>query len=187
MAQNLLFLSGSIRKGSHNTRLARLAHSIALDKGADAVLIDLADYPMPLFNADDEAEHGVHENAIRLKEKFAAADGFFIASPEYNSSMTPLLKNTLDWISRKHEKNEPPLVAFADKAGAISGTSPGALGAIRTLVPLRLMLSNVGVNLVGRQLAIPKAKEAFDENGGLVSDFHRGLLDKIITTLIRIS
>jgi len=187
MAKKLLILSGSIRNGSYNTRLARLALELALSKGAKTELIDLAEYPLPLFNADEEAEHGVHENAIRLKAKFVQADGFFIASPEYNSSMTPLLKNTLDWISRKHEENEAPLIAYADKAGAISGASPGALGAIRALVPLRLLLSNLGVNLVGRQLAIPKAREAFDDDSKLVSAFHRSMLDKIITSLIRIS
>lgn len=189
MATNkkILFLSGSTRIGSFNSALAKAAYEFAKTQDIDAEYINLADYELPLFNQDDEAERGMHGNAKRLKQKFIEADGYFIATPEYNGSITPLLKNSLDWVSRAHQENEPPLSAYANKAAAIGGASPGGLGAIRALVPLRLLLSNVGVNMVGHQIAIASAHAAFDENGKLKSEHFQGMLERIVKTLIRIS
>ena len=185
--KKILFLSGSTRIGSFNSALAKAACEYAKTQNVDAEYINLADYELPLFNQDDEADRGIHGNAKRLKQKFVEADGYFIATPEYNGSFTPLLKNTLDWISRTHEENEKPLSAYANKAAAIGGASPGGFGAMRALVPLRLLLANVGVNMVGHQLAIASAHEAFDENGKLKSERFQGMLEGIIKTLIRIS
>ena len=158
----ILFLSGSIRSGSFNTKLAKQAFAIAKDMGANAEFIDLADYEMPIYNGDLEAASGLPEAAIRLKQKFIEADGFFIASPEYNSSLSPLLKNSLDWISRPSDKNEAPLIAFKGKIAAISAASPGGFGGLRGLVPLRMMLGNIGVILAPEQLAISFANKVFD-------------------------
>jgi len=187
MTKKILFLSGSSRKGSFNTQLAKAACEIAKSQGADAEFVDLIDYELPLFNQDEEDERGIPGNAKRLKHKFVDADGFFIAAPEYNGSITPLLKNTLDWLSRAMIENEAPLTAYADKAAAISGASPGGLGGIRGLVPLRLLLSNLGVNMVGQQLALGSAHDAFDEKGMLKSERYQTMLEGIVTTLIRIS
>lgn len=185
--KKILFLSGSTRINSFNSALAKAAYEIAKTQNVDAEYIDLADYELPLFNQDEETDRGMPGNAKRLKIKFVEADGYFIATPEYNGSFTPLLKNTLDWLSRAHQENEPPLAAYADKAAAISGASPGGLGAMRALVPLRLLLSNVGVNMVGNQLALGTAHEAFDERGKLKSEYYQGMLEGIVRTLIRIS
>ncbi len=187
MAKKILFLSGSTRIGSFNTALAKAAYEFAKTQDVDAEYIDLADFELPLFNQDEEAERGMHGNAKRLKQTFTEADGYFIATPEYNGSFTPLLKNTIDWMSRAHLENEPPLTAYANKAAAIGGASPGGFGAMRALVPLRLLLSNLGVNTVGKQIAISAAHEAFDENGKLKSERYQGMLEEIIKTLIRIS
>lgn len=185
--KHLLFLSGSTRKGSLNSLLAKAACDFATTQGVTAEYIDLADYEMPLFNQDDESVNGIPENVIRLKQKFIEADGFFIATPEYNGSFTPVLKNALDWISRLHQENEAPMAAYANKAAAIGGASPGGFGAMRALVPLRLLLANVGVNTVGNQIAVGTAHEAFNEDGKLVSERYQGMLENIISTLIRIS
>lgn len=187
MSKKILFLSGSTRIGSYNNALAKIACEIAKSENVDAEYIKLSDYELPLFNQDEEAERGMHGNAKRLKQKFVEADGFFISTPEYNGSFTPLLKNTLDWISRPHEENEERLKAFSNKAAAIGGASPGSFGAMRALVPLRLLLSNVGVNVVGHQIAVAKSHEAFDEKGALKSEYHQGMLEGIVKTLIRIS
>ena len=187
MSKKILFLSGSTRIGSFNSSLAKAAYEYAKTQDVDAEYIDLADYELPLFNQDEEAERGMHGNAKRLKQKFIEADGYFIATPEYNGSFTPLLKNTLDWLSRAHEENEKALPAYANKAAAIGGASPGGFGAMRALVPLRLLLSNVGVNMVGHQIAIAAAHEAFDEKGKLKSERYQGMLEGIVNTLIRIS
>ncbi len=187
MSKKILFLSGSTRKGSFNSLLAKAACEFAKTQDVDAEYIDLADYELPLFNQDEEEERGMHGNAKRLKQKFVEADGYFIATPEYNGSFTPMLKNTLDWLSRAHQENEAPLSAYANKAAAIGGASPGGFGAMRALVPLRLLLSNLGVNTVGKQLAIATAHEAFDERGKLKSERSQGMLEGIVKTLIRIS
>jgi len=180
----LLFLSGSIRTGSYNASLAREAVAIAgqID-GVDADFIDLNDYPMPIYNGDLEAKSGLPDAAKALKKLFIDADGFFIASPEYNSSISPLLKNSLDWISRKEKDDEPALIAFSGKVAAISAASAGGFGGLRGLVPLRMMLGNIGVHLVPKQLAVSFADKAFDENGVLTDMQHKGNLKNVVEQL----
>lgn len=186
-SKKILFLSGSTRKESFNCKLANVAYKFAKTQNVDAEYIDLADFEMPLFNEDDEAKDGIPETALRLKQKFIDADGYYISAPEYNGSITPLLKNTLDWLSRASEENEAPLSAYSNKAAAICSASPGGFGGMRALVPLRLLLSNLGVNMVGKQLAISAAHDAFDEAGNLKSERYQKMLEGIVKTLIRIS
>ena len=180
----LIFLAGSSRKASLNKKLAQNAASIADELGAKAVFIDLADYPLPLYNGDDEDSEGVPENAIKLKEMFTNADGFFIATPEYNSSLTPLLKNTLDWMSRSHEENEKPLKAYKGKVAALSGTSPGSLGALRGLVALRMMLGNIGVHVTPTQTAIAGGQNTFDDEGNLTDEKYLKMLRATVKQLV---
>lgn len=150
----LLFFAGSARKESMNKKLAKLAADMAQEAGAQVTHIDLKDFEMPLYDGDVEAQNGIPENAKKLKQLFVEHDGFFIASPEYNSSMPPLLKNTLDWISRPHEENEASLIAFTGKIAALGAVSPGRLGGLRGLVSLRMMLGNIGVTVVPSQVAV---------------------------------
>jgi len=181
----LLFLAGSARKESINKKLAQLAADVAQDTGAEATFVDLKDYDMPIYDGDAEAENGLPENAIKLKQLFAEADGFFVASPEYNSSMSPLLKNALDWISRPHEKGEAPLIAFKGKVAAIGAVSPGGLGGIRGLVPLRMMLGNIGVTVTPSQVAIGSGFQAFDEDGKLKDEKQDAMLQGVITEFVQ--
>lgn len=168
---NLIFLSGSTRKDSYNKKLSKLAYEIAKSiDGVNASYVDLADYEMPLYNGDMEARSGLPENAKKLKDVFAKCDGFFIASPEYNSSLSPLLKNSLDWISRPHEDGEKSLIAYDGKVAAISAASPGGFGGMRALVPLRMMLENISVIVIPKQLAIPFANQEFDDSGKLKNE-----------------
>jgi chromate reductase len=127
----LLMFAGSARKASTNKQLAALAAITAKEAGAEVTLIDISDFDMPIYNGDIEAATGLPESAKRLKQLFVEHDGFFIASPEYNSSISALLKNALDWISRPHTKNEPGLWAFNGKVAAIGSVAPGALGGLR--------------------------------------------------------
>jgi NAD(P)H-dependent FMN reductase len=180
----LLIFAGSARKASTNKQLAALAARIAKDAGAQVTLIDLADFDMPIYNGDIEAETGLPENAKRLKQLFVEHDGFFIASPEYNSSIAPVLKNALDWISRPHTENEPGLWAFKGKVAAIGAVAPGALGGLRGLVPLRMMLGNIGVTVVPAQTAVPDGFNAFDKNGALVADMPAGMLKATVMQLV---
>lgn len=180
----LLMFAGSARKASTNKQLAALAAHTAKEAGAEVTLIDLADFDMPIYNGDIEADTGLPENAKRLKKLFVEHDGFFIASPEYNSSISALLKNALDWISRPHTENEPGLWAFQGKVAAIGSVAPGALGGLRGLVPLRMMLGNIGVTVVPSQVAVSDGFNAFDEDGTLVADMPAGMLKTTVTQLV---
>lgn len=162
-----IFFAGSARKESVNKKLCRIAADMAEAMGADVTCIDLADYDMPLYNGDWEEENGVPENAVKLKKLFQEADGFFIAAPEYNSSITPLLKNTLDWLSRQYEEGEPMLSAYKGKVAGLCSASPGGLGGMRGLVVLRMMLGNIGVTVTPTQACISGAYGAFDDDGNL--------------------
>ncbi len=164
----ILAFAGSARKNSWNKSLVKIAGQGAAEAGAEVTFIDLAEYPMPIFDQDLESESGMPEFAGRFKQLLMDHDGFLIASPEYNSAFSPLLKNAIDWASRTTSKEEPPLVAYAGKCAAIMACSPGGLGGIRGLVFLRMLLGNIGVTVIPDQIAIPKAHEAFGKDGSLV-------------------
>jgi chromate reductase len=162
----IIALSGSSRNGSYNQTLIKIAAAGARSAGADVEIIDLNEYELPLFNEDLERKNGVPENALKLKKLFIEANGFLISSPEYNSSVSPLLKNTIDWVSRAVE-GETPMAAYTGKVAGIMAASPGGLGGLRGLVHLRSILQNIGVIVVPKQVAISRAFEAFDDSGSL--------------------
>jgi len=169
----ILAFSGSARKDSYNQRLVKIAAAGAEKAGADVTLINLADFPMPLFNQDLESANGMPDEARAFKQLLIAHDGFLIASPEYNSAFSPLLKNAIDWASRR-EGDEPPLLAYKGKVAAIMSASPGVLGGLRGLVFLRLVLSNIGVTVLANQQAVPGAAQAFDAEGALLDPQMQG-------------
>jgi chromate reductase len=160
----LLFFAGSARKGSHNKKLAWLGQRIAEANGVESVFADLADYHMPIYHGDLEDAEGVPERARAFKALLEQYDGVMIVTPEYNASVPPLLKNTLDWVSRV--KDEPNV--FTSRVFAISGTSPGYYGAMRSLLQLREILSiGLGAMVIPQQMALPRAVQAFGEDGSL--------------------
>lgn len=181
----ILAFAGSTRTGSLNKRLVRFAAEAARSAGAEVTLVDLRDFPLPLFDGDLEDREGLPENARKLKTLFREHDGLLIASPEYNSSITGVLKNTIDWVSRGETDDEPPLVAFRGKTAALMSASPGALGGLRGLVHVRAILGNIGVIVLPDQVAVPKAHEVFDDQGTLkdersakqVTGLARGLVE----------
>ncbi|MGR9085489.1 MAG: NADPH-dependent FMN reductase [Gammaproteobacteria bacterium] len=164
----ILAFSGSARKDSFNQRLVKNAAAGAEKAGAQVTLINLGDFPMPLFNQDEEAEFGMPKAAREFKRLLIDHDGFLIASPEYNSAFSPLLKNAVDWASRKETGSEAPLLAYRGKLAVIMAASPGALGGLRGLVFLRLLLSNIGVNVLASQQAVSQADRAFQHDGRLI-------------------
>jgi chromate reductase len=182
----LLFLAGSVRKTSLNKRLAQCAMNIAKSKSAHVTFLDLADYDMPLYCQDIEQENGIPDNVITVKKMFQEHDGIFIASPEFNSSFTPLLKNTLDWISRPHETNETRLSAYKNKIFALAALSPGALGGIRCLAPLRMMLSTLGCHIIPTQIAVG-GPNTLDDDNHLTNDTHIKLMDDLIAEFIDVT
>jgi NAD(P)H-dependent FMN reductase len=167
MKIKLLAFAGSTRTESFNKKLVKIAAEGARLAGAEVTLIDLRDFPMPLYDGDLEAQGGLPENAKKLKQLMIAHHGFLVAAPEYNSSITAVLKNTIDWASRAGSDDEPPLVCFQGKTVALMSASPGGLGGLRGLVHVRAIFGNIGAHVLPDQISIPAAYEAFDENGAL--------------------
>lgn len=166
MKAKILAFAGSTREGSFNKKLAKVAADAARAAGAEVTLIDLRDFVMPLFDEDLETREGLPENARKLKTLFLQHEGLLISSPEYNSGMSGVLKNAIDWVSRS-EAGEKPLAAFDKKIAALISASPGALGGLRGLAHLRSILGNIKVLVLPEQVAVPKANEAFQPDGSL--------------------
>lgn len=181
----ILFIAGSTRTGSFNAQLAERAAHTAEQRGDVTVTrINLADYDLPLYNGDLEKEKGLPEAARKLKQQFRTHHGFCLASPEYNSTLSPLLINALHWISRPESQDEPGLVAFKGKVAGLLAASPGGFGGMRGLVPLRMMLGNIGVHVIPTQLAVPQANKAFDESGRFKEESWQQRLEVLVDELV---
>jgi chromate reductase, NAD(P)H dehydrogenase (quinone) len=165
-AAKILAFAGSARKDSFNKKLVKVAAEGARAAGAAVTYLDFRDLPLPLYDADLETAEGLPANAIKFKALMKAHQGLLIACPEYNSSITPLLKNAIDWASRP-EPNEPSLVCFKEKIAVLMSASPGGLGGLRGLVHVRSILGNIGVLVLPDQKAIGNSYQAFDEHGNL--------------------
>lgn len=172
MARILAF-AGSARRDSLNKKLARAAAQYAREAGAEATFVDLDDFPMPIYHGDLEAASGMPESAARLRAMFLEHDGLLIASPENNSSVTALLKNTIDWLSRdvgdgKGERSG--LAPWQGKVAGLMAASPGAFGGVRALPHLRQVLAALGVTVLGTQVPVPRAHEAFAADGTIADE-----------------
>jgi len=164
----LLFFAGSSRNGSFNKKLAQLGVMIAEANGIASTFADLGDYPMPIYNGDLERADGPPENAYKFKAVMEAHTGVFIASPEYNSSITPLLKNTLDWVSRIRDEGADPLEVYKTRVFALGSAAPGGMGGLRSLTTVRQVLElGLGALVLPDQFAVPRAADAFGEDGHL--------------------
>jgi NAD(P)H-dependent FMN reductase len=187
-AAKILVFSGSIRIGSYNSRLAALAAKQFALAGAEVSHISLADFPMPLYDADLEAKSGPPENAKKLKEMMMLHHGVFIASPEYNASITPLLKNTIDWISRVRVAREPALAAYKNRVFALGAASDVTYGGMRSLMALRQVLElGCGALVIPEQVSVRGASQAFDEQDNLKDERTAGLLQATVHRLIEVA
>ena len=185
MAVRILVFAGSVRTGSINEKLAVAATAAVRKAGAEATHVSLKDFPLPIYDGDLQARAGVPEPAKRLVELFFEHQGVFVASPEYNSSFTPLLKNTLDWMSRVNVDGRPPLPAFKNRVFALGAVSGGAMGGYRGLTQLRAMMElGLGALVLPEMVAVPSAGTAFAENGALASEKIASLLDGVVARLI---
>lgn len=162
----ILAFSGSTRTGSFNQHVLAIAAEAAQTAGADVTVINLKDYPMPLFSEDIEAEAGAPQPARAFKALLMEADGFLIATPEYNSTLTPTLKNAIDWASRE-APDEPTLVAFKGKKVGLLSASPSGYGGVRSLQQAQQLFENIDVEVIETNFSLAKANEAFDEGGAL--------------------
>ena len=181
----ILVIPGSLRNGSHNVRLAALATKELVLAEADVTRISLTDYPLPLFDADLAQEHGPPAHAVNLKRLMSTHRGVFIASPEYNASITPLLKNALDWISVVRERGEPQLVAYQNRVFALGAASPGRSGGMQSLLALRQVLA-VGCRalVIPEQVTVPNAADAFGERDELRDERAAAQLKLVLRRLV---
>ena len=178
----ILAFAGSTRDGSHNKRLVGVAAEAARAAGAEVTLIDLRDYPMPLYDGDDEAQ-GLPAPAVALKELLKTHDGLLISAPEYNGGISGMLKNTLDWASRRGD-DEARLAAFSGKFAGIMSASPGSGGALGGLGQLRHVLTSMGVLVVPQQRGIGSAGTAFDEAGRLKDPAQQAAIEAIARRVV---
>lgn len=185
MKPKILAFAGSTRTGSFNKKLIRIAAAGASEAGADVTVIDLYDFQMPLYDGDLEQNEGLPLNVQRLKKLMLSQHGFLISAPEYNSSITGVLKNTIDWTSRQSQ-NETPLACYAGKIAGIMSASPGGLGGLRGLVHVRDILENMGVMVIPEQVAISAAHEAFDVDDLLKDKKQEEKVKKIGTNLAKL-
>jgi NAD(P)H-dependent FMN reductase len=188
MAARILAFSGSARRDSLNKKLVRVAAQAVRDAGGEVTLVDLDDYPMPVYHGDLEAEEGMPGNARKLRELFIAHDAFLISTPENNASMSSLLKNTIDWLSRSIDDGKGPnsgLAPYRGKVAAIMGATPGPWGTLRGGLPhLRQVLTILGVLVIPAQLPLAHADQAFAEDGALTDAKQAKALQSLAKSLV---
>ncbi len=163
----LLAFSGSARRESFNRKL--LAHAVqgARQAGAEVTLIELRDFELPLYDGDPEASDGLPPGAVKLRELLVAHSGLLLACPEYNGGIAPLLKNSIDWMTRGPGAKADPTL-FPGKLAALCAASPGGLGGMRGLRWVRELLNNLGVTVLATQFTLGTAHKAFDASGALL-------------------
>ncbi|MFZ4506694.1 MAG: NADPH-dependent FMN reductase [Fimbriimonas sp.] len=185
-AVKILGLAGSTREGSYNRQLLNYALQKLEGIGATTETFDLKTHPMPLFDQDQERESGLPDNARALREAILAADGVLLACPEYNASITPLLKNALDWSTRTDAKTGQGNV-LDRKVIALISASAGPLGGIRGLYAVRQTLLNSNALILGEQAGVAKIHEAFNDEGNLIDERTAGFLQGVLDRLVFVS
>ena len=184
MNPKILVFAGSTRTGAYSGKTADVAQKELALLGAEVTRISLGDYPLPIMDQDYEVEHGIPENAYRLCRLMIHSDGVLIATPEYNGSVPPLLKNAIDWVSRVRKDGEKPVKPYAGKVAALCSSSDGNFAGIRGLYHLRAVLMNCGVEIVTPQCSVARAGQAFDENGRFRDERTRQAMENVCRTLI---
>jgi len=188
LAPKILVIPGSLRSGSHNGRLAALAAKELALAGADVTRISLVDYPLPLFDAEMTAEIGPPQNAVQLQRMLTAHQGVFITSPEYSASVTPVLINAIDWLSRARARGEPTYTAFKERVFAIGAASSGPTGGLRSLAALRQILEHgCGALVLPEEIAVANAGTAFDDMDNLKDEDLAATFKALIRRLIELA
>lgn len=180
---SFLAFAGSLRAASLNKKLVRIAADVATAAGARVTTIDLRDFPLPIYDGDLEAAEGLPANARRLKDLFIEHQGLLIACPEYNSSITAVLKNTIDWVSRQ-DGAESGTKPYEGKVAALFSASPGNFAALRSMEATRSILIQLGVLVVPQRLAVPRAHQAFAEDGILREPALLAVLEAAVASAI---
>lgn len=184
MAPRILVIHGSNRAGSWSGKVADAAMRELAKSGAEVTRIALSDYPLPLMDEDLEREKGIPDNAMKLARLIAAHDGMFVATPEYNGSIPPLLKNVIDWVSRVSRDGDRPLKPYQGMVAALASSSTGSFAGIRAINHLRAVLAHIGVQVVSEQCSVPTAAEAFDDMDRLRDERARKTMERTVQSLV---
>jgi chromate reductase len=180
----ILVFAGSIRTGAYSGRTADVAQKELAMQGAEVTRISLADYPLPILNQDLEKEEGIPETAVRLGRLIAAHDGLLIATPEYNGSIPPLLKNTIDWVSLVRKDGGRPVRPLAGKIAGLCSSSNGHFAGIRCINHLRAVLVRCQMEVVTPECSVPEGSNAFDEDGNFRDERLHKSMEHLCRTLI---
>jgi len=184
----ILVIPGSLRVASYNGRLAALAAKELALADADVTRISLEDYPLPLFDAEMTAEVATPHNAVQLRRMLEAHQGVFMTSPEYSASVTPLLKNTIDWLSRPRGRGEPAYEAFKDRVFSIGAASTASDGGVRSLIALRQILElGCGALVIPEQITVANASDAFDDMDDLKDPNLAASLKALVRRLVELA
>jgi len=186
-ALKILIIPGSLRTGSHNARLAAQAAYEFTQGGVDVTPLSLSDFPLPIYDGDLQAKSGVPKNAVNLKRMMASHHGILLVTPEYNASVPPLVKNTIDWLSRVQDPNEARGQVFRGRPFAIAAASESRLGGTRALAALRLVLSALQATVIPNQLALSFAAHAYDNMDRLKNPADIEALKALVRQLIDVS
>jgi len=186
-ALKILVIPGSLRTGSHNVRLAAAAAYEFAQAGVDVTRISLSDFPLPIYDGDLQAKSGVPKHAVNLKRMIGAHHGVLFVTPEYNSSVPALVKNTIDWITRVQDPQESRGQVFRERPFAIAAASEGRLGGTRALAALRLILSACHAIVIPNQLALSFANQAYDDMDRLKNPADIEALRALVRQLIDVS
>ncbi|MBO6717078.1 MAG: NAD(P)H-dependent oxidoreductase [Rhizobiaceae bacterium] len=184
MIPRILVFAGSVRTGAYSGKTADIAQRELAELGAEVTRISLADYPLPLMDEDLETEEGIPENAYKLARLIASHDGVLIATPEYNGSIPPLVKNTIDWVSRVSRDGGKPLKPYPGRVMAICSSSDGHFAGIRSANHLRAVLAHIGCEVIAPQCSVPNGADAFDEDGNFVEERPAKAMVNVCRTLI---
>ena len=186
-ALKILVIPGSLRTGSHNAKLASVAAYEFAQAGVDITRISLGDFPLPIYDGDLQTKSGVPKNAVNLKRMIGAHHGALIVTPEYNSSVPPLVKNTIDWVTRVQDAHETRGQVFRERAFAIAAASESRFGGARSLAALRLILTACHATVIPNQLALSFAAEAYDDMDRLKHPADIEALNALVRQLIDFS
>jgi NAD(P)H-dependent FMN reductase len=186
-ALKILVIPGSLRTGSLNARLAATAAHELAQAGADVTRISLGDFPLPIYDGDLQTKSGVPKHAVNLKRMIGVHHGVLVVTPEYNSSVPPLMKNAIDWVTRVQDAHETRGQVFRERAFAIAAASESRLGGTRALAALRLILSACRATVIPNQLALSFAGEAYDDMDRLKHPADIEALQAMVRQLIEVS
>ena len=183
----ILVFSGSVRTGAFSGRTADVAQKELAMQGAEVTRISLGDYPLPIMDEDLEKEKGVPDNAVKLGRQIAAHDGILIATPEYNGSIPPLLKNTIDWVSRVRTDGGRSLRPLVGKVAGLCSSSNGQFAGIRCINHLRAVLVRCRMEVVTPECSVPEGGSAFDGSGNFRDERLTKSMEHLCRTLIETS